>query len=123
MASVADRLANTSPELAREAQRLVENLTRMSPEGRKLLLARLRANLTRVDAGRRFELLYPDKGALRRELYPKHVEFFDASADYTELAIIGANRSGKTTPPLLRCAVMRPAAIRTGGVAAASSVP
>jgi phage terminase large subunit-like protein len=95
--SVADRLKNASPDLAREAQRIVENLSRLSPEARKLLLARLRANLARVDAGRRFEMLYPDRGQLRRELYPKHVEFFAASSDFTELAIIGANRSGKTT--------------------------
>jgi hypothetical protein len=45
MTSVSDRLANASPELAREAQRIVENLQRLKPETRKLLLARLRANL------------------------------------------------------------------------------
>jgi hypothetical protein len=44
MTTIADRLANASPDLAREAQRLVESLQRMSSEGRKLLLARLRAN-------------------------------------------------------------------------------
>jgi hypothetical protein len=82
MTSVSDRLSNASPDLAREAQRIVENLSRLSPESRKLLLARLRANLARVDAGRRFEMLYPDRGPLRREFYPKHVEFFAASSDY-----------------------------------------
>jgi hypothetical protein len=62
-----------------------------------VLLGRPRANMARTDASRRFEMLYPDRGQLRRELYSKHIEFFAASADFTELAIIGANRSGETT--------------------------
>lgn len=42
------------------------------------------------------EFLFPDKGALRRELYSKHVEFFDAGLNYGERAFISANRVGKT---------------------------
>jgi phage terminase large subunit-like protein len=95
--SVADRLRNASPDLAREAQRIVENLSRLSPEARKLLLARLRANLARVDAGRRFEMLYPDRGPLRREFYSKHLAFFAAGATCMERCLIAANRVGKTT--------------------------
>ena len=40
--------------------------------------------------------LFPDNGPLRRELYPKHMEFFAATKDYTEVAFIAANRVGKS---------------------------
>lgn len=40
--------------------------------------------------------LFPDKGDLRRELYPKHIEFFDAGRDYMERCFMAANRIGKT---------------------------
>lgn len=39
---------------------------------------------------------YPDKGPLRRELYPKHMEFFKAGANYRERLFMAANRVGKT---------------------------
>lgn len=39
---------------------------------------------------------YPDAGPLRRELYPKHLQFFQAGADHRERALIAANRIGKT---------------------------
>jgi phage terminase large subunit-like protein len=41
--------------------------------------------------------LFPDEGLLRRELYPKHAEFFSAGTTYQERAFIAANRIGKTT--------------------------
>lgn len=40
--------------------------------------------------------LFPDTGALRRELYPKHLEFFAAGAEHQERAFIAANRVGKS---------------------------
>src|SRR3954451_4671169 len=40
--------------------------------------------------------LYPDNGPLRRELYGKHVAFFDAGAEYRERAAIAGNRTGKS---------------------------
>lgn len=40
--------------------------------------------------------LYPDTGPLRRELYPKHLEFFRAGTKFTERACVAANRVGKT---------------------------
>lgn len=40
--------------------------------------------------------LYPDEGPLRRELYPKHLEFFAAGAKHQERAFIAGNRVGKT---------------------------
>lgn len=40
--------------------------------------------------------LFPDQGPLRRELYPKHLEFFTAGLGNRERAFIAANRVGKT---------------------------
>jgi len=39
---------------------------------------------------------YPETGPLRRELYPRHMEFFKAGADYRERCFMAANRIGKT---------------------------
>ena len=39
---------------------------------------------------------FPDEGPLRRELYPKHLSFFEAGATHRERAFIAANRVGKT---------------------------
>ncbi len=39
---------------------------------------------------------YPDTGTLRRELYRKHLEFFEAGATYRERCAMCANRIGKT---------------------------
>ena len=35
----------------------------------------------------KFNNFFPDEGEFRRELYPKHLEFFRAGADYTERAL------------------------------------
>jgi phage terminase large subunit-like protein len=40
--------------------------------------------------------LYPEEGLLRRDLYPKHMEFFRAGATYRERLAMCANRIGKT---------------------------
>lgn len=42
------------------------------------------------------EFLFPDTGPLRRELYPKHIEFFNSGSIVGERAFIAANRVGKT---------------------------
>lgn len=39
---------------------------------------------------------FPDKGPLRRELYPKHVQFFEAGVTHRERLMLAANRVGKT---------------------------
>jgi len=39
---------------------------------------------------------YPDAGPLRRELYPKHMEFFKAGSKHRERLILAANRIGKS---------------------------
>ncbi len=43
-----------------------------------------------------FLTLFADSGPLRRELYPKHVEFFHAGANFKERLFMAANRVGKT---------------------------
>jgi phage terminase large subunit-like protein len=45
---------------------------------------------------RQFYDLFPDEGPLRRELYAKHLEFFQAGASYRERCFMAANRVGKT---------------------------
>ena len=39
---------------------------------------------------------YPEKGPLRRELYPKHLEYFRAGSNHRERLMLAANRVGKT---------------------------
>lgn len=45
---------------------------------------------------RRLFTYYPDTGPLRRELYPKHMQFFEAGATFRERCLLGGNRTGKT---------------------------
>ncbi len=45
---------------------------------------------------RLFDTFYPETGPLRRELYPRHMEFFRVGKDYSERAFRAANRVGKT---------------------------
>lgn len=47
-------------------------------------------------ARRKIQRMYPDDGPLRRELYPRHLEFFEAGAAYRERCFMAANRIGKT---------------------------
>ena len=44
----------------------------------------------------RFEQSYPDSGPLRRELYTKHLEVFEATKRYRHVAMMGGNGAGKT---------------------------
>lgn len=45
---------------------------------------------------RKIERYYPDAGPLRRELYVKHLQFFEAGSSYRERCFMAANRIGKT---------------------------
>jgi phage terminase large subunit-like protein len=40
--------------------------------------------------------LYPDTGPLRRSLYPKHMQFFEAGKEHQERCFMAGNRVGKT---------------------------
>lgn len=62
-----------------------------------MLLAELRRRITERERRRKVFALYPDEGPLRRELYPRHLEFFAAGVQHNERAFIGGNRTGKTT--------------------------
>lgn len=44
----------------------------------------------------KFGNYFPDTGRFRRELYPKHMMFFNAGEEYIERGFIAANRVGKT---------------------------
>lgn len=46
--------------------------------------------------GRKITVYFPDSGPLRRELYPKHLAFFEAGKSYRERCFMAANRVGKT---------------------------
>lgn len=45
---------------------------------------------------RKYLSYYPDTGPLRRELYPKHIQFFEAGSKFRERLFLAANRVGKT---------------------------
>ena len=44
----------------------------------------------------KIDIYYPDKGPFRRELYPKHLEFFRLGTEHRERLFLAANRVGKT---------------------------
>ncbi|MBF0309231.1 MAG: hypothetical protein HQL56_06860 [Magnetococcales bacterium] len=56
----------------------------------------LLSELRRRQARRRLWTYYPDTGPLRRELYPKHIEFFRLGATNRQRCFLAANRIGKT---------------------------
>lgn len=70
----------------------------LTPDQRRGLLAGLR--IVREQQAKRdgctFYTYYPDTGPLRRELYPKHMEFFAAGKLFKERLLMAANRVGKT---------------------------
>jgi phage terminase large subunit-like protein len=51
---------------------------------------------TKIDRYNLFARSYPDTGPLRRQLYPKHMEFLAAGAHHQERCFMAANRVGKT---------------------------
>lgn len=58
-------------------------------------LETLQASIKRAK-GRKLWTYYPDDGPLRRELYPKHMQFFEAGKAYRERCMMAGNRVGKT---------------------------
>lgn len=52
--------------------------------------------LERRKSRRKLLTYFPDYGPLRRELYPKHCEFFAAGTSHRERLMLAANRVGKT---------------------------
>lgn len=67
----------------------------LSPDDRDLLFQRAEAAEHKARTNR-FESFFPDEGPLRRELYPRHLEFFRAGSTHTERLFQAGNRVGKT---------------------------
>jgi phage terminase large subunit-like protein len=70
-----------------------EQFAEMPPEARIALLVRIETDRIRRN---KIDTYYPATGPLRRELYPKHLAFFEAGQRYRERAAMAANRVGKT---------------------------
>lgn len=68
---------------------------KMTPGQKREMLALLEEKEKRKKRRKLFTY-FPDTGPLRRELYPKHLQFFAAGVKYREKAIMAANRVGKT---------------------------
>lgn len=62
----------------------------------KLQLIQILEERERRKRLRIIDSMFPDTGPRRRELYPKHIEFFRLGAEHRERAFIAANRVGKT---------------------------
>lgn len=69
----------------------MSDLAALKAEYIRLLEEKLRRQRQRF-----IDTLYPDTGPLRRELYTKHLEFFERGATYRERCAMCANRIGKT---------------------------
>lgn len=62
----------------------------------KIELLQLLEEKQRRISRRKIYTYYPDEGPLRRELYHKHLRFFEAGAKYRQRLMLAANRVGKT---------------------------
>lgn len=71
------------------------DLKRLSPEEQIELIRLLEQRVQHVQTNK-LQTFFPDTGPLRRELYPKHMEFFEAGKNYRERCAMAANRIGKT---------------------------
>ena len=63
---------------------------------KKLEVLKLLEEKERRKKTQRLFSYYPDKGPLRRELYKKHISFFEAGPNFRERLMLAANRFGKT---------------------------
>ena len=82
-------MPNSAPKSSRSPQKL----------GYALVPSKIKQRLeetVRRKSRNRLDSLYPDKGPLRRELYPKHLQFFAAGRAHQERCMMAANRVGKT---------------------------
>ena len=69
-----------------------KNLKRAEKE--ELYLALLERDKRRRQ--RKLYTYYPDEGPLSWQNYPKHMEFFEAGAEFRERCFMAGNRTGKT---------------------------
>ncbi|MFM9424353.1 phage terminase large subunit-like protein [Variovorax sp. GrIS 2.14] len=71
------------------------DLTTLTPSQR-LELSSLMGEVMRRRKTRLIESLFPDRGPLRRALYPKHMQFFRSGRENDERVFMAGNRVGKT---------------------------
>ncbi len=64
-----------------------------NPTAEALRLLELQRELSKYSA---IDSYFPAEGPYKRELYPKHLEFFESGEKFRERAFIAANRIGKT---------------------------
>lgn len=81
--------------LDRLTRRLYKELSGQ-PAKLQIELAQALEVLAHAQKFERRALFFPDEGKYRRELYPKHVELFNAGAEYIERAFVAGNRVGKS---------------------------
>ena len=67
----------------------------LDPDTIEAMLAPILADEERARFNK-FNDLFPDEGPLRRDLYPKHLEFFRVGKEYRERCFMAANSVGKT---------------------------
>lgn len=66
------------------------------PRAKKIEAIQILEELQRRRSRRKIETYFPEEGPLRRELYPKHCEYFAAGINHRERLMLAANRVGKT---------------------------
>jgi phage terminase large subunit-like protein len=71
------------------------NLALLTSSEKRELLSLLEEKERRKRRRKLFDL-YPETGALRRELYAKHMQFFAGGNEHMERCMMAANRVGKT---------------------------
>lgn len=71
------------------------DFSKLSVQKKRELLLILEAIQDKRDHNK-IKQFYPDTGPLRRELYVKHLEFFEAGKHFTERLAMFGNRTGKT---------------------------
>jgi phage terminase large subunit-like protein len=53
-------------------------------------------DLEKIESENKILTMFPDTGAYRRELYPKHIDFMQKGNEFKQRALIAGNRVGKT---------------------------
>jgi len=74
----------------------LNSLSNKLPREAKLELALLLHEQQRRKSRRLIDTYFPDEGEHRRELYPKHLLFFEAGKTDNERLFMAGNRTGKT---------------------------
>lgn len=84
-----ERFAALSPEAQAKA------IACLSPDQQRKVIEGLR-QVQQIESRTKFYRMFPERGPLRRELYPKHREVIRQSADKRFIAFLGGNGTGKT---------------------------